>query len=454
MRFLGRKQDGLVSSERLIVFTRYPQPGKTKTRLIPALGAEGAAQLQRAMTEYTLAQAALLSDAVSVEVWFAGGDRQLMQTWLGSQLAYHPQPDGDLGYRMQEAFEVAFAAGYERVITIGIDCPELSSAVMQRALDVLQSHDLVLGPATDGGYYLIGLSRFIPDLFVGVDWGTVAVLSQTVAIAQRLGLAIAYLDPLTDVDCPEDLVVWERQQLQALSSSVPKISVIIPVLNEADLIAETLMRLLEQPGLELIVVDGGSQDETVAIAQSLGVTVLQSAPGRAVQMNVGAQAATGKILLFLHVDTCLPSNFERLVEQTLTQPNVVAGAFELAIASNLPGLRWVEWGVKWRSRLLQLPYGDQAIFLTAKMFDQIGGFPELPIMEDFELIRQLQKQGQIAIAPASVVTSGRRWEKLGTLRTTMINQLVVLGYFLGVSPNRIRQWYGIKDHDLQQFSDE
>jgi hypothetical protein len=195
-------------SECLIIFTRYPEPGKTKTRLIPALGAEGAATLQRQMTEHTLAQVKELQAKrlVSVEVYFVGGNQQLMQSWLGTSVIYRQQGDGDLGRRMAIAFQTALEAGKQRVVVIGTDCPDLKAEVMVKAFHALEQHDLVLGPAQDGGYYLIGLCRLIPELFTGISWSTAEVLQQTMSIAQRLELAVAYLPRLSDVDRPEDLV--------------------------------------------------------------------------------------------------------------------------------------------------------------------------------------------------------------------------------------------------------
>jgi len=212
-------------------------------------------------------------------------------------------------------------------------------------------------------------------------------------------------------------------------------------MNEAEHLSRTLAAAQTAARVEVIVVDGGSQDETVAVATSLGVNVIPSEPGLAGQMNQGAAAATGDLLLFLHADTRLPHRWDQWVRQTLAQPGVVAGAFGLRIDGAGAGLRWVEWGVGVRSRLFQMPYGDQAIFLTAKVFAELGGFPDLPIMEDFELVRQLQSRGRVAIAAAVVITSSRRWQKLGVFRTTLINQLVIGGYFLGVSPAKLVRWY-------------
>lgn len=425
----------LRSTDRLLIFTRYPQPGKTKTRLIPALGAEGAAALQCQLTEHTIRQVRQLAP-LSTEIWFAAddsGDPAPMQNWLGPDWLYQAQPAGDLGDRLTHAFQLAFESGMERVVAVGTDCPGLDAARMMEAFQALQFHDLTLGRATDGGYYLIGLRRMIPELFAGIDWGTERVFGQTIAIAQQLGLTAATLAPLTDIDRPEDLPVWE-----AIRPS-PKISLILPVLNEANSI-QAVLQSISRPQVEVIVVDGGSQDQTIALAQAAGVTVISAAPGRASQMNAGAAIAIGQILLFLHADTRLPDNFEALVVQTLAS-GAIAGAFELRIDDETPGLRWVEWGVRWRSRWLQMPYGDQAIFLKAETFRTLGGFPDLPIMEDFEFVRRLQKLGGVAIAPAAVLTSGRRWQKLGLIKTTLLNQLIVTAYLFKVSPDRLARWY-------------
>ncbi len=201
--------------ECLIVFTRYPEPGKTKTRLIPVLGAEGAATLQRKMTENQLAEVKELQAfySLSVEVHFAGGNEQLMQSWLGSNLIYRRQSEGDIGCRMASAFQASFAAGMNGVVIIGIDCPDLNAQLIAQAFQALCQHDLVLGPAQDGGYYLIGLRRLIPELFTGITWSTAEVLQQTLSIAQKLELAVALLPLLSDIDRPEDLSIWNPSNL-------------------------------------------------------------------------------------------------------------------------------------------------------------------------------------------------------------------------------------------------
>jgi rSAM/selenodomain-associated transferase 2 len=225
------------------------------------------------------------------------------------------------------------------------------------------------------------------------------------------------------------------------------ISIIIPVLNEGAIIKQTLAQLTQHSEIEIIVVDGGSKDDTVAIARSAAKVITVTGKGRAGQMNAGADLAQSDLLLFLHADTQLPPNFIELVTQTLNQKKVIAGAFELAIDGSDISLRGLEMLVKLRSHLFSLPYGDQAIFIFKKAFQEAGRFADLPIMEDFEFIQRIKSQGKIAIAPAAVTTSRRRWQKLGIWQTTAINQLMIAGYYLGISPAKLSKFYRNNRHN-------
>jgi rSAM/selenodomain-associated transferase 2 len=219
------------------------------------------------------------------------------------------------------------------------------------------------------------------------------------------------------------------------------LSVIIPTLNEADHIGPLLDQLGRVSDLEIIVVDGGSGDATVAAARRAGARVIETSPGRARQMNQGAAAARGRLLFFLHADSRLPRGFDNLIRQSLAAPGVSAAAFRLAIDAPGAGLRFVEFWANLRSRHLQMPYGDQGLGLTTARFRQAGGFPDLPIMEDFELVRRLRARGRIAILPAGIRTSPRRWRNLGVGRTTLINQTIVCAYLAGVSPQKLARIY-------------
>lgn len=192
---------------RLILFTRYPEPGRTKTRLIPVLGAHGAAALQRRMSEAIVTRMAEFAAdyPVSQEIRYADGNQQAMEAWLSSGIPCLDQGEGDLGDRLHRAFAQAFAQGAQAVVVIGADCPGLSPALFAQAFGALEGHDLVLGPALDGGYYLVGLNRPAPSLFAKIPWGDGEVLAATLKQAQALELATHMLEPLADVDRPEDL---------------------------------------------------------------------------------------------------------------------------------------------------------------------------------------------------------------------------------------------------------
>ena len=435
--------------DRLIVFTRFPEPGKTKTRLIPALGSQGAAELQRQMTEHIISTAAKIIQlpGLTLEVRHEGGNAGLMRSWLGTQFVYRAQGSGDVGRRMARAFEEAFQSETERAVIVGSDIPEISADIIRHAFEELKKRDLVLGPAQDGGYYLIGMNRAvsaeaIPRLFSDVKWGSGEVISQTLKAAKSLELRFVLLEKLDDVDRFEDLHIWEKVKDTATERTrAEQISIIIPALNESATICRTLSRLKGVDNLEVIVVDGGSQDNTAELAGSYGVKVIQTVSCKAIQMNAGASAARGDILVFLHADTLLPRSFKNQILLALNQNGVAAGAFGLAIDSTHAGIRFIEAMAYLRSRYLRMPYGDQALFMRKALFEEIGGFPEMPIMEDFILVRRLKRRGKIVIVPEAVKTSPRRWLHLGIFKTWLINQLIVMAYYLGISPDRLTRWY-------------
>ncbi len=217
------------------------------------------------------------------------------------------------------------------------------------------------------------------------------------------------------------------------------ISIIIPTLNEAENLPA--LKALTNLVAEIIVVDGGSSDASVQIAKDLGFTVLTSDKGRGVQLNLGAEKASSALLLFLHADTLLPSDFPDLAWECLADQATILGSFSLQLDTKNLLLRTLCAGANLRSRYLQLPYGDQAFFLRRHDFHALGGFPEIPIMEDYVFVKQAKKQGRVRTLPQTVTTSARRWQALGPILTTVINQLMILGYCLGVSPEKLASFY-------------
>jgi uncharacterized protein len=424
-------------SDRLIIFGRYPEPGRTKTRLIPLLGASRAADFQRDLTERTLSTDRLASRRrpVELEACFEGASLAKLRRWLGQDLIFSEQSPGDLGERMKAAFLEAFRQGAQRVLLHGTDIPDLTPRHIDEALDALKSHDLVLGPSTDGGYWLIGLNK-LGDVFDGMEWGTSSVFEKTVAAARAQGLSVHVLSPLTDVDTEETI----KQRMPEWARVRPYLSVIIPALNEEGQIGKTIFNA-RSPDAEVIVVDGGSEDRTIERAEKAGAAVIPGPRGRALQQNRGAAEAKGSVFLFLHADTVLPKDYVAQVFETLMDRRIVLGAFRFKTDLDRPIMRGIEFTTNIRSRYLRLPYGDQALFVRRSCFQALGGFPEMPIAEDLFFVRLVSKLGRIAIAPAHAITSARRWKEVGVLRTTLINQLILAGLALGISPKTLARLY-------------
>ncbi len=432
----------------LIIFTRPPRSGQTKTRLIPALGAVGAANLQARLTRLLLHRVRVLDKAITVRIDVDNLDLPAARKWLGRRFDYAPQANGDIGRRMAHAFDRAFSAGAQQVVLVGSDIPDVTDSVITRAFDQLTRHDMTLGPAVDGGYYLVGMRRLAAvagamDIFAAdMPWGTCRVFDQTLAIAGARHLSIGRLPMLRDIDRPADLVYWKKLSSRpSVCAAGSRISVIIPTLNEQHRVGMAIDSLNTAVDIDILVADGGSADATAAIAARHGARVCHAIAGRARQMNAGARRARGDILLFLHADTRLPSDWDYQVRCALGDRAVIAGAFSLGIDAPARKYRWIETAANRRSRWLKLPYGDQAFFLRRQDFLKTGGYARLPIMEDFELMRRLGRQGRVVTLESQAMTSARRWDKLGALRTTLVNQKMVLGYLLGISPKTLTRWY-------------
>jgi rSAM/selenodomain-associated transferase 2 len=221
------------------------------------------------------------------------------------------------------------------------------------------------------------------------------------------------------------------------------ISIIIPVLNEAAFIVQTLSALqpLRVAGHELIVVDGGSDDATLVLSQPFADKVISSPRGRSRQMNAGARIASGDIFLFLHADTFLPRGSAQLILDGLGEKKKKWGRFDVKLSGRRLLFRIVEYLMNWRSRLTGIATGDQGLFVKRELFKTIGGFPEIDLMEDIALSKILKQYGRPLCLWQRVLTSSRRWEKNGELRTIFLMWRLRLAYFLGCDPRHLTRLY-------------
>jgi len=219
-----------------------------------------------------------------------------------------------------------------------------------------------------------------------------------------------------------------------------KLSIIIPTLNEAVSLGQTLAPISSHAH-EIIVVDGGSQDDTVKMAHKYASVVLNSNRGRGTQQHVGACHAQGDVLLFLHADTFLPKGFEIMIEEALGDSGVVLGAFHLGYDPPIASFQLIAFMANLRSLLLKMPYGDQGLFMRRSDYFRVGGFKALPLMEDVDLVRRLNRLGKFKLVKGKIRTSARRYNRNGVIYTTVRNWSLIIRYLLGQSPERLHRLY-------------
>jgi len=245
-----------------------------------------------------------------------------------------------------------------------------------------------------------------------------------------------------------------RERGEAWWSGKEKISVILPTLNEERSVERSVRSCLGKTkgrgtNVEVVVVDGGSRDDTVRRARRAGARVVSAERGRGLQQDVGSKAASGDLILFLHADSELPEGYDALLHDTVRkasrerQRSEVWGAFaELRIRSKGPLLRVVEFGVKQRTKLLHKPYGDQCLFFHRDAYESCGGFKRVPFMEDYDVVHRQRRRGIPPILlDGRVTTSGRRWKERGVLPVFLLNQALILSWHLGISPQALKELY-------------
>ena len=440
----------------VVLFARYPERGKIKSRLAAVYDPAFIAGLYQRFVD-DLIDTLRGRDLPFLIAFHPPGKEKEMKRIFGKENAYIPQEGSDLGERMKNVFVRCFSKGFESVVIIGSDIPDLPHKIPEEALRTLENHDVSIGPAGDGGYYLLGFRKetFTPAVFEDITWGTDTVLEETLKILKEKNRNLYILPQWNDIDTPEDLEGFVRRNegtastqsrtMSYLAKRDCKFSIIIPVINEGTTINRTIDHLEGLGGqysFECIVVDGSDNGETLEEIKKARVKKLISPRGRGQQMNKGASVARGEILLFLHADTMLPKGALDHIASVMRGNRYVGGAFDLEIASENPLLRLIEKAASIRSRITRIPYGDQAIFIRKAFFQDLGGFREIPIMEDVEIMRRIKKTKRpIYITRQRVLTSPRRWEKEGILYATLRNWSLMILYLVGMKPEKLARFY-------------
>lgn len=381
------------------------------------------------------------------------GERARLYPLLGSDSKYFPQKGETLGGRMYQALIKVLEMGYETCVLIGSDVPEIQKEHINRAFRVLEEKDVVFGPTADGGYYLVGMKKPYQEVFEEQSYGHGKVLESTVQSLKKKAITVGCTACLSDMDVREDLQGYRSRmrrnpRLQNSETGryllrISRISVIVPVYNEEKTIIELQKQLKPyRKHCEIIFVDGGSTDRTLELIGP-GFRVLRSPRGRACQMNLGAVKSRGDILFFLHSDSRLPESF--LAEIRRVMKDYKAGCFGITFPGSSLLMKICQFNSNLRTVLSSIMFGDQGIFIERELFFELGMFPEIPIMEDYEFSLRLKKRKiKTCMTKHRLITSDRRFGEKSTERLHAMwtmNRLRFL-YRLGVPPKRLAKLYG------------
>lgn len=422
----------------IIVFTRVPVPGQTKTRLMPYFTPKQCERLHSCMLQDTKGECEKVE--ADVFICYTPEDKEgKIRKIFGKRVHYFPQRGEGLGVRMHVAIEEVLKRGYTSCILFGTDIPELHSTDMDNAFRVLETKDIVFGPTKDGGYYLVGMKAPHKEVFEKQSYGHDSVMENTLAGLKEAGLKVGFVHTLSDVDRKEDVVAFRQKmrknpKLQNTETGkylmrTAKISIIIPIYNEETTIV-AMKRQMEglKDKCEVIFVDGGSTDRTLELLGDT-FTVYHSDKGKAAQMNVGAKNSHGDILCFLHCDSEIPVTLVPEIRYVMKDHQ--AGCFGIAFHSK----NFFMWTCRvisnHRIKDRKVMFGDQGIFVTRELFFEVGMFAELPILEDYQFSLTLKEKGiRLGMARHRIYTSDRRFPD-GTIPKLKLMWLM----------NRLRKMY-------------
>ena len=401
----------------LIIFTRVPYPGETKTRLMPYFTPRQCRKLHVCFLK-DIAKMCEETDADIFVCHTPEDKKNILHHIFGEKPEYFLQVGEGLGERMYTAIDVVLNKGYKACILIGTDVSEVQSKDIQRAFDILETKDVVFAPVADGGYYLVGMKKARKEVFEQKTYGHGRVLEDTLSGLQNCGISVGLGEEKHDIDTRDDIRLFRERMRKnpALQKSetgkylmrTSKISIIVPIYNEEKTInaLQDQLRPLREK-CEVLFIDGGSTDRTLEYIDP-DFRLLHSEKGRAKQMNLGACESTGDILFFLHCDSELP---ERPLEQIrAVMKDHEVGCFGIAFHSNNFFMFTCRVISNHRIKDRKVMFGDQGIFIDRELFFDVGMFPDIPLMEDYQFSLTLKERGEkIGITKKRIYTSERRF---------------------------------------------
>ena len=424
-----------------------------KSRLAAVIGTAEAARVYEKLTRRTLGVAADFkrqNPDVDLFAFYTPLEKksQIVEAFPGPW-GFVSQQGEHLGERMGGAIQEVLSQGYSQVLLVGTDLADLEPSDFNDAFQAVDKGYAALGPAADGGFYLIGLNRVCPLAFQPETWGTLDIFKRTEHLLLSSGLKVRRLRERKDVDGLDDLAYLREQAWFGAT-----LSIIIPTLNPIYQLAPLLQRLQKQiwPGDEIIIA-AASDEVHPAHAKPVEITpqilCVVALRGRGRQLNSGTQLAKGHLLFFLHDDSIPPPHFAYSIRRLCALPEISLGCFSLAFSPSQPILDGIARWANLRTRLFGLPYGDQGLCCRREVFEKVGGFKKPYMMEDVEFVSSCRHVGQILILPESISTSPERYLRKGILRASVQNHLTLLRYHLGVSDRRLYSFYYRTEHSKE-----
>jgi len=440
----------------LLIFLRYPDAGKVKRRLSEEIGSERAAEVYEKLIRRTLGVAGDFkrwAPETRVVLFYTPQDPvEKLKNKFRGPWEFCPQQGEHLGERMANALRAAFATGANKAVLIGTDLADIEATDIEGAFRNIGEKAAVLGPAADGGFYLIGTDRPIGAPLHFNTWGTGEVFSRTARELEAGGFRIHLAAERHDVDCKRD---WDRMGSDFLFAG--SVSIIIPTLAEAHKLSPLLLYLESSlwPGDEIVVVQGGAFDKVSLRRISPSLAVVRSPKGRGLQQNAGAILSRGTILFFLHDDSIPPPEFAYLIRRACRDYHAALGCFKLRFLPSNRALGLIASWANLRTALFKLPYGDQGLFCRREAFERVGGFARSYLMEDVDLAGKFRKTGQgggsISILPVPVYSSSDRYLRKGILKASLLNHSTFLLSALGRDERTLyRKYYGLETRDTSR----